>query len=230
MSANSVDDIGTMPTLPLLREGDRLTADEFHRRYEGMPYLKNANLVDGVVYMSSPIHTHHSGAHFDVIGWLAPYRYSVVVVAGHDNVSWRIDGQNEVQPDAILCLDAAHDGAVVDGGRLLRGVPELVVEVAVSSARADAGPKRALYERTGVQEYVLWRVRDDRLDWWALTDGSYQPLPADENGVIKSVVFPGLWLDVPALIADDMPRVMATRDAGLGSLEHHAFAARLRQV
>ncbi len=229
MSANSVDDIGTMPTLPLLREGDRLTADEFHRRYAGMPYVKNANLVNGVVYMS-PVHTQHGGAQFDIIAWLGVYCFGLRGVHGLDNTSWRIDGHNEVQPDALLFLDAAHGGAVTNTAGLLRDTPELAVEVAVTSSRLDAGEKRDLYERTGVQEYILWRVRDDRIAWWELVDGVYHLLPADDAGVIRSRVFPGLWLDAPAMIADQRDRVKIVLDAGLASQEYQAFAAKLRQA
>ncbi len=55
---------------PALHNGDRLTRAEFERRYGAMPNLKKAELIEGVVYVPSPVSRAHSAAHFDLIGWL----------------------------------------------------------------------------------------------------------------------------------------------------------------
>jgi Uma2 family endonuclease len=118
-------------------------------------------------------------------------------------------------------------GARVSSDGFVEGPPELAVEVAASSTRYDRVLKRQLYERSGVREYLLWRTVDERVDWWALQEGSYVALPANEQGIIASRVFPGLWLNVPALLADDMPQVLATLQQGLATPEHAAFVERL---
>jgi len=225
MSIDTTVDLDTPP----LRDGDRLTADEFHRRYEAMPHVLNANLIDGVVYMSSPI---SFGRHAEpcalIVGLLHVYARFLRGLRLGDNSTLRVDDRNEPQPDVMLSLDADRGGQTWEDDRgFLHGTPELVVEVAASSARIDAGVKRDLYERIGVKEYILWRPLEDRLDWWGHADGSYQPLPADAAGVIRSAVFPGLWLDVPALMADDIRRLTETLEAGLASPEHQAFADRV---
>jgi Uma2 family endonuclease len=103
----------------------------------------------------------------------------------------------------------------------------LVIEIAASSASLDLGDKRKVYRRNGVREYIVWQIYDRRVDWWALRDGEYQPLSADDAGVLRSEVFPGLWLDVPALIADNLAHLLATLQQGIASDEHAAFVAQV---
>ena len=128
----------------------------------------------------------------------------------------------------MLLLDPDRSGGTWLEGRLLRGSPELIVEIAASSARLDAGEKRDLYERIGVREYLLWRVPEQRIDWWRLDEGRFIPLTPDEHGILRSNVFPGLWLNAPAVIAGRMDLVRTTLDAGLAGAEHLAFADGLR--
>ena len=225
MSAN----ITEIEPPPGLRDGDRLDAGEFHRRYLAMPFVKSAQLIDGVVQMASPVYLdQHGGPHSDIVFWLGYFRSSLQRLRVADNTSLRIDTANEVQPDAMLLLDPDRSGGTWLEGRLLRGSPELIVEIAGSSARLDAGAKRDLYERIGVREYLLWRVPEQRIDWWRLADGRFLPLNPDEQGILRSAVFPGLWLNVPALIAGRMDLVKTTLDAGLAGAEHLAFADGLR--
>src|SRR5215813_5463025 len=83
------------PPFPLLENGDRLTRVEFERRYDAMPEVKKAELIEGVVYMGSPVGIlRHSGPHFDTIGWLAQYRASTPGTLGGDNGSIRLDMEN----------------------------------------------------------------------------------------------------------------------------------------
>src|SRR6516165_10699796 len=91
-----------LPTPPL-REGDRLDADEFLRRYEAMPEINKAQLVEGVVFMPSPVSTgDHGGPHFDIIGWLGYYRALTPGVQGADNATVQLDPGNVPQPDVFL--------------------------------------------------------------------------------------------------------------------------------
>src|SRR2546422_6782121 len=89
-------------TIPPLENGDRLTRAEFERRYDAMPHLKKAELIEGVVYiMPSPVSdTNHGHPHFNVIAWLGQYAAFTPGVRGGDNSSLRMDLENEPQPDA----------------------------------------------------------------------------------------------------------------------------------
>ncbi|WP_020472191.1 Uma2 family endonuclease [Zavarzinella formosa] len=216
--------------VPPLRDGEQLNADEFHRRYEAMPHVRNAQLIKGIVRMSSPVRNNmHADPHFMMNGWLASYCFGLRGVRGKDNATLRVDDENEPQPDAmLLILPEFGGGTWSDDEDYIRGVPELVVEVAGSSTRLDAGEKRDLYQRIAVREYLLWRVEDNRVDWWILEDEVFQPLPADEAGVIRSRVFPGLWLDTPALLEGNTRLLSATLAAGLATPEYRAFAERFK--
>ena len=159
--------------------------------------------------------------------WLGYYATFSPGVRCLDNVSLRLDMLNEFQPDALL--------RVIDSGRTrlgkdkpyLEGSPELVAEVSVTSTSRDLHGKLEIYRRHGVSEYIVWRVKDEDLDWFRLEDGEYQPLAADADGIIRSREFPGLWLDKPALLRDDMKQVLAVLNQGLASPEHAAFIAQL---
>jgi hypothetical protein len=78
-------------------------------------------------------------------------------------------------------------------------------------------------------EYVAWVVPERRLGWLELRDGRYAKRAPDADGVIRSAVFPGLWLAVEALLAGDYARVLAVLQEGLAAPEHAAFVARLAQ-
>lgn len=214
--------------LPPLENGDRLTRAEFERRYEAMPEVKKAELIDGVVYMPSPARVSHGRPHAQLIGWLLNYTIATPHVDLLDNATVRLDMDNEPQPDALLRLDAEHGGrSAVGPDDYVEGPPELVAEIALSSAAYDLHDKMRVYRRNGVQEYLVWQVYDKRVDWWELRDEVYVPLPADEHGVVRSRVFPGLWLHAAALLKGDMAQVLATLQQGLQSDEHVAFLKKI---
>jgi Uma2 family endonuclease len=217
------------PPVPPLQSGDRLTADEFERRFDATPDLKKAELIDGIVYMSPPVSDEfHAEPHFDVIAWLGLYRAATRGVAGSDNGTLRLDPKNRPQPDASLRILPEHGGrSARDKEGYLTAGPELVVEIAASSASHDLNAKMELYRRTGVQEYVVWRVYEEAVDWFALRGGRYERLAPGPDGVVRSDVFPGLWLDAGALIRGDLAAVMNVLQQGLASADHAAFVARL---
>jgi Uma2 family endonuclease len=215
---------------PPLENGDRLTRAEFERRYEAMPRLKKAELVEGVVYVPSPVrYNQHGKPSSDIEIWLGTYRVSTPGVDSAGNTTVRLDFDNEVQPDVLLRLERGGRSEIGPDG-YVEGAPELVVEVAASSASYDLHDKLRAYRRNGVQEYVVWRMLDGALDWLILREGSYEQLSPDQAGVVRSEVFPGLWLAVPALLAGDLAAVLATLQEGLASPEHAAFVARLREL
>jgi Uma2 family endonuclease len=133
----------------------------------------------------------------------------------------------ETQPDQILYIPEALGGLsrIVDG--YIAGPPELIVEVARSSRAFDLGKKKQDYERAGVPEYVVIELDPDRVHWFVLREGRYAEHPPGPDGVFRSEVFPGLWLDATAFYADDLEGLIATLDRGLATPEHAAFAARL---
>ncbi|MBI3362527.1 MAG: Uma2 family endonuclease [Chloroflexi bacterium] len=219
------------PAAPSLENGDRLTRAEFERRYEAMPHIKKAELIEGEVHMPSPVHHEsHGRPHSDVITWLGTYRAATPGVDLSDNATLRLDLDNEPQPDALLRLDPAAGGhSRIADDDYVEGAPELVVEIAASSASIDLHGKLNAYRRNGVQEYLVWQTYDRQVGWFELQEGIYSPLAPQEGepGVLRSRVFPGLWLDVSALLADNLAGVLAGLRRGLESAEHAAFVKRL---
>ncbi|MCI0391221.1 MAG: Uma2 family endonuclease [Acidobacteria bacterium] len=214
--------------LPPLEQGDHLSGDEFERRYEAMPGLKKAELINGRVYMSSPVRfDRHSEQHSWITTWLCLYSVATPSVRSGDNATVRMDEEEYPQPDVTLIIDAPLGSSYIGADGYLRGAPELVAEVAASSASYDLNEKKETYRRHGAQEYIVWQVYDRRIDWFRLEAGQYIPLSPDEDGVIRSRVFPGLWLDVEALLKDDMAKVLAILQQGLASVEHIKFVEQL---
>jgi Uma2 family endonuclease len=217
--------------LPPLENGDHLTRSEFERRYDAMPGLKKAELIEGVVYMPSPVsHANHSHPHFRANGWLYLYSSLTPGTQGGDNGSIRLDLENMPQPDLFLIISPSHGGRVrISEDDYVEGAPELIVEIASSSASYDLHEKSRVYRRNGVSEYVVWRTRDAAIDWFALREGRYEPLARGEDGTYRSEVFPGLWLDPDALVRSDHARVLAVVQQGAATPEHAAFVERLRR-
>lgn len=143
-----------------------------------------------------------------------------------DNSSLRLDLASKPQPDNLLRIVHGDSSKVDDEGYLVGG-PELLGEIAASSVSYDLGPKLQTYRRHGVQEYVVWRVEDREIDWFVLRHGDYQRLLPDAAGIIRGEVFPGLWLNVPALLQDDVLAVQQTLQLGLASDEHQQFVVNL---
>lgn len=110
----------------------------------------------------------------------------------------------------------------------VEGAPELIVEIATSSANYDLHDKKRAYRRNGVQEYIVWQIFENKLDWFSLKEGEYVLLP-DEDGVVRSQIFPGLWLAVPALLVGNMAKVVIVLQSGLNSAEYAEFVKRLSE-
>lgn len=220
----------TAATLPL-HNGDRLTRDEFERRYRAMPHVKKAELVEGVVYMPSPVSlTRHGEPHLHASAWLGTYVAATPGVSGADNATVRLDLDNEPQPDLMLRIDSACGGqSRIDADGYVEGAPELVVEVTASRASYDLHDKLEAYRRNGVREYLVWRVDDRAIDWFVLR-GSCFERHASDDGVVRSEAFPGLWLDPAALLRGDLQAVLATLALGTGSATHQALRATLAQA
>jgi len=218
---------------PPLYAGDRLSRAEFHRRYLAHPEIKKAELIEGVVYVASPIrYRQHADPHFNIIVWLGVYQAATPGVKGGDNATVFMDFENEPQPDALLRLEPALGGqSRVTSEDYLEGTPELIVEVAASSASYDYDlhDKRRVYARNGVPEYMVLQVYEKKVSWFVLREGVYELLDPDAHNIIRSEVFPGLWLQVDALWSGDVATMLAVLQQGLASPAHAAFVEQLKQ-
>jgi hypothetical protein len=218
-----------LPSIPPLEPGDQLTRDEFERRYDAMPHLKKAELLEGFVHIPSPVRWKtHAVPHAHVVGWLGVYRTSTPGVRVGDNASVRLDMDSEPQPDAALIIEPSRGGRVpISSDDYVVGGPELVAEVAASSVSIDLTTKLRIYRRNQIQEYLVWRVLEQSFDWFVLRNSQYERLSINADGFYQSEVFPGLWLDAAALTRFDPAAVLQGLQKGLASPEHAAFVARL---
>ena len=217
--------------VPPLENGDHLSASEFLRRYEDMPEVKKAELINGVVYMGSPLRFDQHGEPDGLLQtWLGTYAIATPGVKHATNSTTRLGPDDVPQPDGLLRVVAEAGGhSRIDDKGFIEGPPELIAEVAASSASLDVRDKLASYRRALVMEYLVWRTEDQAVDWWMLEEDEYRPLPAEGDGILRSRIFPGLWLDKHALLAGDGPKVLTKLQEGLKSAEHEAFVKKLQR-
>lgn len=214
--------------IPPLENGDKLSRAEFERRYSAMPHVKKAELIEGIVYMPSPTRWfHHSKPHKRSIFLLESYELATPGIEAGLEASVRIDPTNEFQPDNFL-IKRKGGQARISADDYVEGSPELVWEISASSVSIDLHKKFDVYRRNGVNEYVVWRVEDHEIDWFILRGEQYELLQPGPDGIVRSEIFPGLWLDRAAMLADDFQRVLEVLKAGLASTEHQAFVAQLK--
>jgi len=218
--------------IPPLENGDRLTRDEFMRRYEAMPGLNKAELIEGVVYVPSPVRQRfHGRQQYYLLNWLGNYDAGTPGLEGGGNVTVCLDLGNIPQPDCVFFIQPEHGGHVkIDAEGYIEGAPDLVAEVAASSVSYDLHDKLRAYQRNGVREYIVCRVLDGQIDWFVLRGERYEPLAPAPDGTLRSTVFPGLWLDTAALLRGDLTAVLAMVQQGLNSPEHAAFKIQLQNA
>ena len=216
-------------TVPRLEAGDYLTRAEFERRYKAHPEIKKAELIEGIVYMPSPVRSKvHGRPHFTMISWLGAYSAATPGVYGDDNSTLRLDLLNEPQPDAALSIDPdLGGGASVDDEGYLIGSPELVLEIAASTSSYDMNQKKAVYARHGIQEYLVVLPLAQRIAWFTLVEGVYVELDADEQDILRSQVLPGLWLQPSGIWTNDIAAILTVLQDGLVSSDHDAFVKQL---
>lgn len=180
--------------------------------------------------MASPLrYRSHGQPHLLLITWLGTYCAATPGVEAADAPTIRLDADNEPQPDAILRL-AQGGKSTISADDYIEGTPELVVEIAASSASYDLHDKLRVYRRNGVQEYIVWRTYNPQIDWFYLEAGEYRTLQADSDGVLRSRQFPGLWLAGSHLLVNDLATVLAVLQQGIATPEHQAFVASLQQA
>ena len=156
-----------------------------------------AELIEGVVYVASPVSDEHGGPHLKLAAWLAAYADEHQDVVGYDNVTLYLSPASMPQPDLMLRYKVGGSSRTEQG--YIEGRPELVIEVAASSASLDLHAKLRMYQRAGVPEYLVWRTLDEEVDWFVLEGTEYVRLEPTDGGVIESRQFPGLRLS-PALL------------------------------
>lgn len=188
-----------------------------------MPELKKAELIGGTVFMPSPLSREHAERDSDLVCWARVYAANTPNCSTGSDATWLML-RDSPQPDCHLRLVRGGTSWEEAGDRFLHGAPELAIEVCLSSASYDLHQKKALYEAAGVKEYLVDLLEEGAVVWHRLVDGAYQTIPTRPEGAIRSTVFPGLWLDVRALLAGDMRQVLDTLQAGLSSAEHQEFA------
>jgi Uma2 family endonuclease len=212
---------------PPLENGDRLTRDEFERRYDQMPNIKKAELIEGIVHMASALRiTQHGEPHAHILTWLGIYKALTPNLQIGDNATVILDDENEPQPDVLLRIVKGGQSTITDDG-YVEGSPELIVEIAASTVSIDLHDKLKVYCRNQVQEYLVWRVYDQELDWFRWRDGEYVKLVPDATGIMKSEIYPGLWLDVNALLDGNLAQVLAVLQTGMNTPEHAIFVQQL---
>jgi hypothetical protein len=213
---------------PPFFSGDRLSRDEFLRRWELHPHIKKAELIGGIVYMPSPVTVEHGDMEGDVGGWLTVYKAATPGTAsGHNTTSFLLDDTS--QPDLNLRILPDYGGGSWVEGKYLHGIPELLVEICRSSAAYDLHVKLELFQLAKIPEYLAVLLFEREIRWHVLVDGAYQLLPPGADGIWRSRAFPGLWLDGKALLAGDTLRVLAVLQEGIRSPEHLAFVDGLTQ-
>lgn len=230
-SSPAVDgEIRERSNVPPLRAGDHLTVEEFERRYEAMPWLKKAELIDGVVYVSPTTDENHGRPNGDLVTVLGIYRFNTPnILLGNNSSVKGLRGIHEPQPDSLLRIDPACVGqTTTDEKGYIQGAPELIGEISYNSASYDLHEKKEAYRRNYVQEYIVWRIEDQAIDWFRLREDQYEDMQPDAEGILKSEVFPGLWLHAEALLRGDFQKVQQVLQAGLASLEHQRLVQALQ--
>jgi hypothetical protein len=214
--------------VPPLDFGDKLTAEEFLRRWEAHPEIKRAELIGGMVFMSSPISIDH-GDMEGIVGGLV-FVYSVATAgtaSGHATTTFLLD--DVPQPDLNLRILPEYGGTSWEEDNYLHGAPELLVEISRSSSAYDLHVKQDLYQAAKVPEYLAVLLFEQEIRWHILVDGEYQLLKPGKDGVWRSRIFPGLWLDGKALLTRNMQQVLARLQQGLDSPEHRQFVTELEK-
>ncbi len=220
----------TLLCLPLVEAGDHLDQGTFHQRYKAMPPAFRAELIGGVVIVPSPLSRGHGVYHALVMTWLGHYWIATPGTLTADNTTTILGDASEPQPDGVLIIEPAAGGQTgLSEDDYTTGPPELIVEVASSSASIDLHAKRRDYEQAGVLEYAVVVLRQQVIRWFILQNGTYQEVSPDVDGIFRSRVFPGLWLHANALLQRDGVTVMEVLRQGLATPEHTAFVQQLQE-
>ena len=212
---------------PPLCEGEHLTREEFMRRWEAMPDLKFAELIDGIVHMPSPLSNPHGDFQLRVGAWLVNYAAVTPGCSAVANVTWLMSQENVPQPDLALTIRSEYGGQSWMEGEYPGGAPELIVEISHTTGSRDSGIKQRLYERSGVLEYLIVRPKKRQIVWNELVKGKFREMQPGADGLLRSRFFPGLWLNAEALWNNDYTSLSAAIQQGAATPEHAEFIRKL---
>jgi Uma2 family endonuclease len=214
--------------IPPLANGDHLDQKTFHERYKAMPSHVRAELIGGIVYMSSPLKRKHGRSGGRLSHWLVTYEDATPGTEALENASAILGPESEPQPDGCLFILPEYGGQVwEDEEGYLNGAPEFIGEISDSSESIDLNRKKLDYEEAGVREYFVAALRTKQVFWFARRRGKFKAVSPGTDGILRSEVFPGLWLDPAAFLSRDYQQVLAVLRQGLASPEHAAFVAKL---
>src|SRR5262245_26231441 len=206
IGAEVMDMSAIQKKVPPLVAGDYLSREEFLRRWEAMPHIKRAELIQGIVYMPSPLSLEHGDADNHVGTWIGVYEAATPGCRGSNNATWLMGPEDTPQPDKSLRILPEYGGKSRVEGKYAAGAAELLAETCVSSTAYDLHQKLEVYEQAGVEEYVAILMQEQEVRWHRLINGEFQLVPLPADGIYRSQVFPGLWLDPTALLAGDLAR------------------------
>jgi Uma2 family endonuclease len=210
---------------PPLRDGDRMSQPEFHRRYEWLTEPTHYELLNGMVHMTPAERLQHGRYNYLIGHVLATYEEHTPGVAGAHNSSLILDECNEPQADLHLRIRPEYQGtSATDADGYVTGPPELVIEIAYSSLQHDLTIKRDVYRQQGVKEYLVVCVEPAEFRWFVWPDGECQ-LASDS--IFRSAVFPGLWIDSHALFQEETAALIKTVRRGLETPLHAEFVAQM---
>jgi hypothetical protein len=214
--------------VPPLANGDHLDQKTFHERYEAMPSHVRAELIGGIVFMSSPQKKPHGRHHLRFSRWLDEYEEATPGTEAYVNSTDILGPDSEPQPDGCLLIVPECGGQTWDDEKgFINGAPEWIGEISDSTESIDLSRKKLIYEKAGVREYMVAALRSREVFWFVRRRGKFKELVREADGSFRSEVFPGLWLDPAALLRRDRKGMLAVLRRGLASPEHAAFVAKL---
>src|SRR5260370_29516402 len=213
--------------VPALQNGDRLDQTPFPARYQAMPEGKRAELIGGIVYMPSPQKKPHGRYQYRVLRWLGEYEENTPGTVVLVNSTSILGEKSEPEADGCLLILPECGGQSGDENGYVVGAPELLAEIAWSTESIDLNAKKTDYEKAGVREYVVVALRMKRVFWFIRRRVKFKDLAPGPDGIIRSEVFPGLWLEPAPLLRRDSKRIFGVVRPGLASPAHKAFASQL---
>ncbi len=218
-----------VPLQSLLYSGDRMDQPTFHALYEQTPHGFKAELIGGMVFVASPVSARHGGPHARLSGWVTNYCADTEGTEAFADTTAILASDSEPQPDISMIVYPELGGqTTVNEKNCLVGPAELALEIANSSVAIDLHKKKLDYEKYGVGEYVVIEVKSKIVHYFQRKSGRFVDLKPDSDGVYKSRVFPGLWLDSTAVFHRHPTKLIATLKRGLATPEHAKFAAKLK--
>lgn len=229
MATASLERIADDPRfVTLLRTGDHLGQKAFHDLYKRTPDGFKAELIEGIVYVASPVTYWHGRPHARLNLWLGLYSDDTPGTDALNDTTHILSDDSEPQPDLCLRVTEEYGGQSAENAEgMIVGPPELVVEIAYSSASIDLHAKRRAYGTAGVKEYVIALADPVKVVWFTQGRKGFMELKPGHDGVFRSKVFPGLWLDPDSVFHQTGRRMSSVLRSGLTSPEHAAFAAKL---